>query len=175
MKFRFRIICNRSSGSPDVSMSAKAKSKYCQNKEIYQRMNFLYQAGTLMADRNPVLSCYYGNLVKAIGKKAVLRMWVFLASSNYRPLKNIIYYREPNIKRTICKRCGLILVIDTTVTIEAADENDTSIKLICKKCKYEFTYINNPKHKLWVEQKEAVIEAINFQSDDIAESEVVIK
>lgn len=40
----------------------------------FERMNFLYQAGTLMAGRNTAMSCYYGQLCKSIAKKAVLRM-----------------------------------------------------------------------------------------------------
>lgn len=50
------------------------KSKGCQGKDIFQRMNFLYQASTLMVDKNKVLSCYYGNLLKSVAKKGVLRM-----------------------------------------------------------------------------------------------------
>lgn len=55
-------------------MSGKIKSGGCQGKDTFQRMNFLYQASTLMAGKNNVLSCYYGNLMKQIAKKAVLRM-----------------------------------------------------------------------------------------------------
>lgn len=50
------------------------KQQKCYGKDTFERMNFLYQAGTLMADRNPALSCYYGQLCKSIAKKAVLRM-----------------------------------------------------------------------------------------------------
>lgn len=50
------------------------KGKGVQGKDVFQRMNFLYQASTLMAGRNNTLSCYYGNLLKAVAKKAVLRM-----------------------------------------------------------------------------------------------------
>lgn len=50
------------------------KGKFCQGKETFERMNFLYQAATEMAGKNNVLSCYYGNLCKSIARKSVLRM-----------------------------------------------------------------------------------------------------
>lgn len=50
------------------------KGKFCQGKETFERMNFLYQAATEMAGKNNVLSCYYGSLCKSVAKKSVLRM-----------------------------------------------------------------------------------------------------
>lgn len=50
------------------------KLKNIPNKDTFQRINFLAQAAELMADKNDVLSCYYGNLLKQIGKKSVLKM-----------------------------------------------------------------------------------------------------
>lgn len=50
------------------------KGKFCQGKDTFERMNFLYQAATMMACKNDVLSCYYGYLCKSVAKKAVLRM-----------------------------------------------------------------------------------------------------
>lgn len=52
------------------------KQRGCQNKEVLERMNFLYQAADLLAGKNDVLSCYYGNMCKSVAKKAVVRMWV---------------------------------------------------------------------------------------------------
>lgn len=50
------------------------KGKMFQAKETFERMNYLYQAGTMMAGTNPVLSCYYGGMCKSIAKKSVVRM-----------------------------------------------------------------------------------------------------
>lgn len=50
------------------------KVKFCQGKDSLERMNFLYQAGTVMAGKSDTLSCYYGYLCKSVAKKAVLRM-----------------------------------------------------------------------------------------------------
>lgn len=46
----------------------------CQGKDTFERMNFLYQAGTLMSTINPTLSSYYGRLCRSVAKKSVLRM-----------------------------------------------------------------------------------------------------
>lgn len=55
-------------------MANKPGANFCQGKDSFERMNFLYQAGTLMSRTNPTLSCYYGKLCRSVAKKAVLRM-----------------------------------------------------------------------------------------------------
>lgn len=50
------------------------KSKSIHNKDIFQRINFLHQASMLMADKNGTVSSYYGNVLKQIQKKSVLKM-----------------------------------------------------------------------------------------------------
>jgi RNase P subunit RPR2 len=50
------------------------KIKSIHNKEVFQRVNFLHQAAAMMAGRNGTLSCYYGNLMKQIQKKSVLKV-----------------------------------------------------------------------------------------------------
>lgn len=54
-------------------MSLK-KVKSIHNKDVFHRVNFLYQASLLMADKNKTVSCYYGNLYKQIQKKSVLKV-----------------------------------------------------------------------------------------------------
>lgn len=55
-------------------MANQSGPNFCQGKDTFERMNFLYQAGTLMSSTNPTLSCYYGKLCRSVAKKAVLRM-----------------------------------------------------------------------------------------------------
>lgn len=54
-------------------MSAK-QGKFCQGKDVFERMNFLYQASQKLAGKNNALSAYYGQMLKSISKKAVLRL-----------------------------------------------------------------------------------------------------
>lgn len=54
--------------------NAKKQARLCPGRDSYERMNFLYQASVLMAESAPALSGCYGKLMKAVGKKAVLRV-----------------------------------------------------------------------------------------------------
>ncbi|XP_055381040.1 L-threonine ammonia-lyase isoform X2 [Condylostylus longicornis] len=49
--------------------------KGLQSRDVFERMNFLYQASMLMAGKNDTLSAYYGLLLKNVGKKSVLRIF----------------------------------------------------------------------------------------------------
>ncbi|PKC60239.1 Rpr2-domain-containing protein [Rhizophagus irregularis] len=71
-----------------------SEPRLIQHREIYQRMNFLYQAATLMTTITS-LGRFYINTMKTIGTKQVLRI-------------------DPSIKRTICKRCETILLPGVT-------------------------------------------------------------
>lgn len=50
------------------------KAKSLQHKDVFQRINYLHQASLLMASKNGTMSSYYGNLLKQIQKKSVLKM-----------------------------------------------------------------------------------------------------
>lgn len=54
-------------------MATKSK-KLCQGKDVFERMNFLYQASTLLAAKNPVLAQHYGNQCKIISRKSLQGM-----------------------------------------------------------------------------------------------------
>ncbi|KAJ3315982.1 hypothetical protein HDV04_000190 [Boothiomyces sp. JEL0838] len=66
---------------------AKKKPIPIQNKDIYQRMNFLYQA---QMHYKHLLPCYFNRQMKQVGRKVVLRI-------------------DPSIKRTICKKCNALV------------------------------------------------------------------
>ncbi|KAJ3325107.1 Ribonuclease P protein subunit p21 [Boothiomyces sp. JEL0866] len=66
---------------------AKKKQISIQNKDIYQRMNFLYQA---QLHYKHLLPSYFAKQMKQVGRKVVLRI-------------------DPSIKRTICKKCSALL------------------------------------------------------------------
>ncbi|KAK0503705.1 RNAse P Rpr2/Rpp21/SNM1 subunit domain-containing protein, partial [Armillaria luteobubalina] len=80
------------------------------NKDIIQRLNFLYQASVYLnsvTSQSPSrrrrvstsdLSRSYVSSMKVVGQKTVVKM-------------------DPSIKRTICKGCNTILVPGSTVTI----------------------------------------------------------
>lgn len=53
---------------------AKRSTKFCQGKDVFERMNFLYQAATMMAGKNSALAQYYGQQCKVISRKSLQRM-----------------------------------------------------------------------------------------------------
>lgn len=70
-------------------MSTKA-NKLCQGKDVFERMNFLYQASKQFAGENNALAAYYGQMLQSISKKAVLRLLVYLKLKyiDHDPLRN---------------------------------------------------------------------------------------
>lgn len=54
-------------------MASKSKKIY-QGKDVFERMNFLYQAAAELAGKNPVLAQHYGNQCKMISRKSQQRM-----------------------------------------------------------------------------------------------------
>ncbi|XP_066591303.1 uncharacterized protein Rpp21 isoform X2 [Prorops nasuta] len=67
------------------------EAKSCQGKDVFERLNYLYQASQLMAPKNRVAASCYGNTMVNCAQKSVLRL-------------------EPNVKRTICKCCQSYLI-----------------------------------------------------------------
>ncbi|KAH8325383.1 hypothetical protein KR067_004768 [Drosophila pandora] len=73
-------------------MTKDIKRKLLAQQQVFSRMNFLFQAAHLMADREqPKLAAYYGKLCRNVGTKAVMHM-------------------APAVKRQLCRRCSLPLI-----------------------------------------------------------------
>ncbi|KAK9322534.1 RNAse P Rpr2/Rpp21/SNM1 subunit domain-containing protein [Lipomyces orientalis] len=96
---------------------AKAKTsagltKSLKNRDQYLRTSFLYQASVLMANSASTspdlaesatsatapLSRFYASQMKSVARKGVIRL-------------------DPNIKRSICKRCDTVLIPGRTCAI----------------------------------------------------------
>ncbi|XP_052891920.1 ribonuclease P protein subunit p21 [Anopheles moucheti] len=131
----------------EPALSAKDKkksSKICVGRETLERMNFLYQAATLMSQTNPQLSASYGKLAKSIGKKAVIRM-------------------EPAIKRTLCVRCGVLLNPATTAdVVDFRHKQLCYVQVNCKLCGYVKRFYNSKNHHLWLDNPSSLVEQIEF-------------
>ncbi|KAG2392289.1 hypothetical protein C9374_012541 [Naegleria lovaniensis] len=108
-------------------------------------MNFLYQAAIFMAHRGA--NCYdlkhddtsalnnttldlqvskhYSNTMKKIAKKNVLRL-------------------HSNIKRTVCKKCGMVFIPGKTCTVrEVENENNKQLytEYKCNSCQFSKRYL----------------------------------
>ncbi|XP_055323747.1 uncharacterized protein LOC129578740 [Sitodiplosis mosellana] len=124
-------------------MGDKSK-KLCQGKDTFERMNFLYQAASQIIPKSKALSCYYGAQCKLISKKSLQRM-------------------EPEMKRTICKQCGLMLRPGVSAELSIQDEHrdDVNSCLIkCNKCNATKRYVVNPKYNGWLDAQESVAEVL---------------
>ncbi|EGC29983.1 hypothetical protein DICPUDRAFT_12115, partial [Dictyostelium purpureum] len=68
--------------------------------DSFKRINYLYQASNLMLNgtNNQPLSNFYSRVLKKVSQKQVIQI-------------------SPSIKRTICKKCSLLLVPGHTSTV----------------------------------------------------------
>uniref|UniRef100_A0A1B6CYP4 Uncharacterized protein n=1 Tax=Clastoptera arizonana TaxID=38151 RepID=A0A1B6CYP4_9HEMI len=121
--------------------------KFIQGKELLSRMNFLYQAANLTltnpCEKRVNLAAYYGTLLKNVGKKGIQRL-------------------DPEIKRTICKGCNLIMIPGNTVNIRLKKKPNSCITWTCLKCYTVKRFMTKKDHKIWVERNEAVVEIIQI-------------
>ncbi|XP_047366719.1 ribonuclease P protein subunit p21 [Vespa velutina] len=119
------------------------EAKACQGKDIFERMNYLYQASHLIALKNRVAASYYGNTMMGCAKKSVLRI-------------------EPNIKRTICKRCQSPLIPGETARVRLCSKHMKGIKWTCLVCLNSKKYPTKRGYKLWIDQPEAIVETLHY-------------
>ncbi|XP_050551366.1 uncharacterized protein LOC118275856 [Spodoptera frugiperda] len=119
--------------------------KKVHGNDSFQRMNYLYQISKHIADKNPALSAYYGNLIVSVAKKNVLKI-------------------HPDIKRQFCKKCRCIAIHKVTATMKVKRKNKSkTIQWTCDICGTKRNFPANEKHdhRLWLEKPEAVLEVIN--------------
>lgn len=122
----------------------KQKKSY-HNITSFERMNYIYQLmnSSLLCKNNvgDALSSTYGKLLLSMGKKSLIRM-------------------EPEIKRTICKGCNILLVPGETATVRLHKKPAARLVWKCVKCLTVHRFNVRPNYEIWVEKKEAVVEVI---------------
>ncbi|XP_076632248.1 ribonuclease P protein subunit Rpp21 [Colletes latitarsis] len=120
-------------------------TKLCQGKDIFERMNYLYQVSYLMALKNRVAASYYGNTMLGCAKKSVLRM-------------------ESDIKKTICKCCQCPLIPGETATVRLVSKPLKGVKWTCLACLSVKKYPTRRGYKLWTEQHNSIVQTFNYVS-----------
>ncbi|EZA61428.1 hypothetical protein DMN91_003689 [Ooceraea biroi] len=120
-----------------------SRNKSCQHKDVFERMNFLYQASRLMVLKNRSVASYYGNNMIGCAKKAVLRI-------------------EPDLKRTMCKRCQTPLIPGETARVRLTSKPVKCVKWTCLTCTNAKRFPTKKGYKLWLDQPEAVIEMLDY-------------
>ncbi|KYQ59611.1 Ribonuclease P protein subunit p21 [Trachymyrmex zeteki] len=136
---------SRESDSSNTSQrnTIKEKNQICQHKDVFQRMNYLYQASHLMALKNRVMASYFGNHMFACAKKAVLRT-------------------EPNLKRTVCKCCQSPLIPGETARVRLVSKPIKGVKWTCLTCMNSKRYPTKKGYKLWLDQPESLVRILDF-------------
>ncbi|KAI8583001.1 hypothetical protein K450DRAFT_225853 [Umbelopsis ramanniana AG] len=147
--------------------SARAKNAIADNLQIYQHMNFLHQAAILLSslpvdsqtadssntqqapnthdvasrDNSAIinktdepalapLSRYYCNTMKNISKKLVLRL-------------------DPNVKRSICKKCDNVLIPSVTSDVRVKSRPHKGTAITCKSCRTQRRLVAKKGYELW--------------------------
>ncbi|KAL5018537.1 hypothetical protein ScPMuIL_004259 [Solemya velum] len=115
------------------------KDKGLIGKETFQRLNFLYQAAHLCLTSTPSdlnLCRLYVHDLKSIAKKSVLR----------------VHFA---IKRTICKKCDMLLVPGITAIVRNRSKREKHTVVTCLDCGQVKRFLWRKGHKLWMENPEA--------------------
>uniref|UniRef100_A0AAZ3PP32 Uncharacterized protein n=1 Tax=Oncorhynchus tshawytscha TaxID=74940 RepID=A0AAZ3PP32_ONCTS len=112
-----------------------------KDKEAYQRLNFLYQAAHCVLSQTPEnveLARFYCFTQKTIAKRLKKYVLTF-----------------PSIKK-----CCSLLVPGVTATARQRriKYRNRMTVLQCLSCGQSKRFLNNPKHRLWVDQSEAQLE-----------------
>ncbi|RIB24048.1 RNAse P Rpr2/Rpp21/SNM1 subunit domain-containing protein [Gigaspora rosea] len=141
-------------------MGKKTEPGQVLHRELYQRMNFLYQAATLMttittsAPTNTStntkkslipLSRFYISTMKSIGTKQVLRI-------------------DPSIKRTLCKRCDSVLLPGVTSQIRIKSKPEPQLQMMCTQCGTARGYPIRKGYQLFSEKSENIYGTKNDQN-----------
>lgn len=85
-----------------------------------------------------------------------------------------VNFREPNVKRTICKRCGLILKpgISAELNINLEVNKRRVCEIRCLKCFAVKRFVMNPKYDLWLDDERSVVGVFqpNLRAGSISET-----
>jgi ribonuclease P protein subunit RPR2 len=133
-----------------ADQNAMTKKKSFQGRDAFHRMNFLYQACTLLQAvpnaSNLNISAHYGSIMTSVAKKSVLRM-------------------DTTIKRTLCKGCNNLMVPGTTARVRIKKINRGQTQHICTQCLTVKRFNLKKEHKLWYEKEESVVEVIKCEEE----------
>ncbi|XP_050391105.1 ribonuclease P protein subunit p21 [Patella vulgata] len=109
------------------------------HKEIYQRINFLYQAAHQALTTSPSdlsLCRFYIKTLRAITQRQVLRL-------------------HPYIKRSICKKCCVLLVPGITMSVRIKANGEKYSEITCLDCGKKCKFLNRKNYQPWFENPEA--------------------
>ncbi|EDO29170.1 predicted protein [Nematostella vectensis] len=111
-------------------------------RDGYNRLNFLYQAAcaTIASNpRNTGLARFYASTMKTIGERLVLKL-------------------DPSIKRTVCKHCCALMVPGVTSKVRIRARRERHVVETCLSCGVVKRYLARKDYKLWSEQAQGPVD-----------------
>lgn len=79
--------------------------------------------------------------------------------------KFLVAHREPNLHRTICKRCGNILKPSASAELSICDRDANMCVITCSVCGMARRFAMNSKYDLWFDNSKSVAEEIRFNDN----------
>ena len=136
----------------DKELQQQRQEQHCKKLkkklvgENQERINFLVQAsqavgltaGSPAISGQQALAAQVGSLASAVGRRCVLRL-------------------APALKRCLCKGCGTALVYGVNARVRHQSRRQKHLVVTCLTCHTIKRFVNNPKHRLWFEQEEALV------------------
>ena len=95
--------------------SNEEKDIFIRGRDIFERMNYLYQLGTFWVANNAELAAYYAKVMVSVSSKSVLRL-------------------DQSIKRSLCKGCGVLLLEGRTSYTKFRKYHRGKILITCNRC-----------------------------------------
>lgn len=142
---------NQNAEMQQQKQTKKPKDPVSENQE---RINYLVQVSKVLATMPPseykenshknhecadqALASQTGALAAAIGRRCVMRL-------------------SPALKRSLCKGCGVALVYGVNARVRHRSRRQKHLVVTCLACRTIKRFVNDPKHKLWCEQEEAIL------------------
>ncbi|CAG8482597.1 12845_t:CDS:2 [Dentiscutata heterogama] len=159
------------------------------HRELYQRMNFLYQAATLMTtittsstttlaqtnnSINPESIFYDMNELDKSRKNSSInsstntkKSLIPLSRFYISTMKSIgtkqVLRIDPSIKRTLCKKCESVLIPGVTSRIRIKSKPEPQLQVMCTQCGTTRGYPARKGYQLFSEKSENIYGAKNDQ------------
>ncbi|XP_064478937.1 ribonuclease P protein subunit p21-like [Ornithodoros turicata] len=107
--------------------------------DAFHRMNYLYQVLNHVLENAPSsnnLHCYYGHTMRMISRRIQAKL-------------------HPSIKRTLCKKCSMLLSPGVTCTVRLRGKRSKHQVIRCLTCGTIKRFKTKKGYSLWYDQPEA--------------------
>lgn len=124
-------------------MKTEQKKQEFSTELNQNRINYLYQLSTTVAELCPGLSSTYNSILKGLSQKSLLKL-------------------DPEMKRNICKGCNTMLIPGKTVMCRTIKKSKGAIKWTCIFCGKSKIFRNNKDYCMWSENPNVLLQTIIY-------------